>query len=240
MKVLIIMPTFNEKENLELIISAVHGVLPDVHLLVIDDGSPDGTGEIADEIAAKDERIHVLHREGKLGLGTAYITGFKWALERDYEAIWEMDADFSHNPKYLPVMLEALENADMVVGSRYVKGGGTENWGISRKLISRGGGIYARTVLGMGVRDLTAGFVLYRRSTLQAIDIDAVGATGYGFQIELKYRVHLSGGNIREIPIVFPDRVRGESKMSGGIMLEALLLVWKLRFRVKRSNQAAS
>ena len=232
MKALIIMPTFNEKENLELITAAIHGVLPDVDILVIDDGSPDGTGEIADGLAKADDRIHVLHREGKLGLGTAYITGFKWALKRDYEAIWEMDADFSHNPKYLPVMLEALECADMVVGSRYIKGGGTENWGHSRKLISKGGGLYARTVLGMKVRDLTAGFVLYRRATLEAIDLDAVGAAGYGFQIELKYRVHRSGRTIVEIPIVFPDRVRGESKMSGGIFLEAFVLVWKLRFRV--------
>jgi len=233
MKPLIIMPTFNELENLELIIAAVQEVMPDVHFLIIDDGAPDGTGELADKLAAADDRLNVMHRKGKLGLGTAYLAGFKWALERDYEAIWEMDADFSHKPEYLPVMLEALQSADMVVGSRYVSGGGTENWGLIRKLVSRGGGIYARTVLGMKVRDLTAGFVVYRRSTLEAIDLDAVGAAGYSFQIELKYRVHKAGLKIAEVPIVFPDRVRGESKMSGGIFLEALLLTWKLRFRVK-------
>lgn len=233
MKPLIIMPTFNEIENLELIIEAVQKVMPTVHFLIIDDGSPDGTGELADTLAAADDRLNVMHRQGKLGLGTAYLAGFKWALERDYDAVWEMDADFSHKPEYLPVMLEALESADMVVGSRYVAGGGTQNWGLLRKFVSRGGGIYARTVLGMKVRDLTAGFVVYRRSTLEAIDLDAVGAAGYSFQIELKYRVHKAGLKIAEVPIVFPDRVRGESKMSGGIFLEALLLTWKLRFRVK-------
>jgi dolichol-phosphate mannosyltransferase len=241
MKSLIIMPTFNERENLEDIVAAIHREVPDFHLLVIDDGSPDGTGEIADGLAARDDRIAVLHRQGKLGLGTAYITGFKWALERDYEAVFEMDADFSHNPKYLPVMLEALEGGrDMVVGSRYVKGGGTENWTFGRKLISRGGSFYARLVLGMKVRDLTAGFVAYRRATLEAIDLDAVTASGYGFQIELKYRVHRAGLKIGEIPIIFPDRVKGTSKMSGGIVFEALTLVWKLRFRTRARSPSPS
>ncbi|MCA9565308.1 MAG: polyprenol monophosphomannose synthase [Myxococcales bacterium] len=239
MKTLIIMPTYNEKENLELILEAIHEEVPDVHLLIVDDGSPDGTGDIADGLAEKDERIHVLHRTGKLGLGSAYITGFKWALERDYDLVFEMDADFSHNPKYLPIMIDALHTHDMVVGSRYIEGGGTENWGVGRKIISKGGGTYARTVLGMKVRDLTAGFVAYRRETLEAIDLDAVSAAGYGFQIELKYRVHCAGLSIKEIPIVFPDRVRGESKMSGNIFFEALVLVWKLRFKVKRGQTAA-
>jgi len=235
-KVLIIMPTFNEAENLELIVAAVHEAVPFVNMLIIDDGSPDGTGDIADKLAADDERISVLHRTGKLGLGSAYITGFKWALERDYERVFEMDADFSHDPKYLRPMLDALETHDMVVGSRYVAGGGTENWGLGRKLISRGGGMYSRMVLGMKVRDLTAGFVAYRRETLEAIDLDAVSAAGYGFQIELKYRVHCAGLSITEIPIIFPDRVRGESKMSGGIFVEALGLVWKIRFKVKKQR----
>lgn len=233
MKALIIMPTYNEKENLELIVAAIHEKQPEAHLLVIDDGSPDGTGDIADRLAAADDRISVLHRTGKLGLGSAYITGFKWALARDYDRIFEMDADFSHDPKYLAPMLAALERHDMVVGSRYVEGGGTENWSLVRKIVSRGGGLYSRAVLGMKVRDLTAGFVAYRRETLERIDLDAVSAAGYGFQIELKYRVHLAGLSIAEIPIIFPDRVRGTSKMSGGIFVEALGLVWKLRFTVK-------
>jgi dolichol-phosphate mannosyltransferase len=233
MKALIIMPTYNEKENLELIVAAIHEKQPEAHLLVIDDGSPDGTGDIADRLAASDDRISVLHRTGKLGLGSAYITGFKWALERGYDRIFEMDADFSHDPKYLEPMLDALERHDMVVGSRYVEGGGTQNWSLVRKIVSRGGGLYSRAVLGMKVRDLTAGFVAYRRETLERIDLDAVSAAGYGFQIELKYRVHLAGLSIAEIPIIFPDRVRGTSKMSGGIFVEALGLVWKLRFTVK-------
>jgi dolichol-phosphate mannosyltransferase len=230
MRTLIVMPTYNEKDNLESIASAIHAVLPDPHLLVIDDGSPDGTGAIADRLAAADDRIHVLHRQGKLGLGSAYLTGFRWALQRDYDAIFEMDADFSHQPRYLPAMRQALGTHDMVVGSRYVQGGGTQSWTLLRKLVSRGGGLYARTVLGMKVRDLTAGFVGYRASTLRALDLDAIGATGYGFQLEMKYRVHRAGLSIAEVPIVFPDRVAGESKMSGGIFVEALLLVWKLRF----------
>ncbi|MBN1944681.1 MAG: polyprenol monophosphomannose synthase [Bradymonadales bacterium] len=232
MSTLIIMPTYNEKENLEAIIEAIHQVADDLHILVIDDGSPDGTGEIADRLAASEPRIFALHRSGKLGLGTAYITGFKWALERDYDQIFEMDADFSHNPSYLPAMRQALERYDMVVGSRYVPGGGTENWSWFRKLISRGGGFYSRLILGMKTRDLTAGFVAYRRATLQAIDLDAVSATGYGFQIEMKYRVHRQGLSIGEVPIFFEDRKRGTSKMSGAIFFEALLHVWKLRFKV--------
>lgn len=228
------MPTYNEKENIEEIAKAIFEEASDVHLLIIDDGSPDGTGDIADRMATQDDRIAVLHREGKLGLGTAYLAGFGYALERDYEQIFEMDADFSHKPSYLPAMREALQTADMVVGSRYVAGGGTENWSFSRRFISRGGGIYARSVLGMKVQDLTAGFVGYRRKTLQKVDLSSVGAAGYGFQIEMKYRVHLGKMTITEIPIVFADRAKGTSKMSGGILFEALFLVWKLRFKVRR------
>ena len=231
---LIIVPTYNEIENLELIVNAIHKVVPHVHILIVDDGSPDGTGERADEMKAADERIHVLHRSGKLGLGTAYIEGFRYALARDYERIFEMDADFSHDPKYLPIMLEAAESHDLVIGSRYVKGGGTQNWSLGRRFISRGGGLYARTILGVGIQDLTAGFMCYRRETLEAIDIEAVSSSGYVFQIELKYRVHCKGLSIKEIPIVFPDRVAGESKMHAGIASEAITQVWKLRWRVKR------
>lgn len=235
MNTLIIMPTYNEKENLEAIIQAIHADVPDVHMLVIDDGSPDGTGEIADRLAQSDQRIHVLHRSGKLGLGTAYITGFKWALDEGYHRVFEMDADFSHNPKYLPAMRETLESHDMVVGSRYVAGGGTQNWTWYRKLISWGGGLYSRLILGMKTRDLTAGFVGYQRSTLETLDLNAVSATGYGFQIEMKYRVHCHGLSIAEVPIVFEDRKAGTSKMSGNIFFEALWHVWKLRFKVKPS-----
>lgn len=228
----IIIPTYNERENLENIVAAIHGVVPHVHILVVDDNSPDGTGQIADELSAGDERIQVLHRAGKAGLGKAYLAGFQWSLGRDYERIFEMDADFSHDPKYLPAMLEAAESADMVVGSRYVKGGGTRDWGLLRRFVSRGGGLYARTILGMSVQDLTAGFICYRRETLEAIDLEAVSSTGYVFQIELKYRVHKKGLEIVEVPIVFPDRVAGESKMTPDIAREAVTQVWKLRFRV--------
>lgn len=231
-KTVIIIPTYNERENLENIVSAIHSVVPHVHILVVDDNSPDGTGRIADELAENDERVHVLHRAGKAGLGKAYLAGFQWALGREYERIMEMDADFSHDPKYLPDMLSASEDADMVVGSRYVSGGGTRDWGLARRFISRGGGLYARTILGMKTQDLTAGFICYRRETLEAIDLEAVSSTGYVFQIELKYRVHKKGLTIVEVPIVFPDRVAGESKMTPDIAREAVTQVWKLRFRI--------
>jgi len=229
---LICMPTYNEAENIEAIIEAIHEEAPEIDLLVIDDDSPDGTGEIADRRAKKDERIHVLHRTEKAGLGPAYIAGFRWGLERDYDAIVEMDADFSHRPRYLPDMLEGLENHDVVVGSRYVEGGGTEDWGWLRRMLSRGGGIYARAILGFDVQDPTAGFVAWRRDVLQALDLDAVEASGYVFQIELKYRADRQGFSILEIPITFPDRVAGESKMTPDIALEAVTRVWSIRWKV--------
>ena len=231
---LIIVPTYNERENIEAIIAAIHQHVPHVHILVVEDGSPDGTGALVDAIVARDERVNVLHRTGKLGLGSAYITGFKYALEHDYERVFEMDADFSHDPKYLVDMLAAAEHADMVIGSRYVTGGGTVDWGLGRRLLSRGGGLYARTILGIQAQDLTAGFICYRRETLEAIDLDGVSSTGYVFQIELKYRVHLLGLKLVEIPIVFPDRVAGESKMSPDIAREAITQVWRLRWRLGR------
>lgn len=232
-KTLIIIPTYNERENLENIVAAIHEVVPHVHILVVDDNSPDGTGDIADRMSEADERVHVLHRAGKAGLGKAYIAGFQWALAGDWERVFEMDADFSHDPKYLPAMLDAAESADMVVGSRYVDGGGTRDWGLARRIISRGGGLYARAILGVGIQDLTAGFICYRRETLEKLDLEGVTSTGYVFQIELKYRVHRLGLTIREVPIVFPDRVAGESKMNAGIATEAITQVWKLRFRVR-------
>jgi dolichol-phosphate mannosyltransferase len=205
----------------------------DSELLFVDDNSPDGTGDLADELAAADPRVHVIHREGKLGLGTAYLDGFRWALDRYYDYIIEMDADFSHDPRYLPEMIRLAEEADMVVGSRYVDGGGTVNWGLARKLISRAGGLYARTVLGVGVNDLTSGFVCYRRQTLERIDLDAIDSNGYSFQIEMKYRVIKAGMSIVETPIVFEDRRVGQSKMSADIFVEAMWMVWKLRMGVK-------
>jgi dolichol-phosphate mannosyltransferase len=228
--VLVIVPTYNERDNLPAIIAAVHEHLAEADVLVVDDNSPDGTGAIADEIAAKDKQVHVLHRPGKQGLGTAYVAGFKWALARDYKFLFEMDCDFSHDPKYLPVMLgRARAGADLVLGSRYVAGGGTVNWGPMRKFISRGGSLYARTILGIGVRDLTGGFKCFRRATIEALDLDTVSAQGYGFQIEMTYRAVKHGFRVEEVPIVFVDRRVGQSKMSKKIFVEALTLVWKLR-----------
>jgi len=230
---LVCIPTFNERENVEAICRAVLGADARLDVLVVDDSSPDGTGEIADHLAAAEPRVHVLHRPRKEGLGRAYLAAFRWALERGYQYVFEMDADFSHDPKYLPRMLdEAERGADLVIGSRYVMGGGTLNWGIGRQIISRGGSLYARTILGVRVRDLTAGFKCFRRRVLEALDLDAVHSSGYGFQIELTYKTLKKGFQVREIPIVFEDRRVGHSKMSRKIFLEALWKVWKLRFTV--------
>ncbi|MCG3174084.1 MAG: Undecaprenyl-phosphate mannosyltransferase [Myxococcota bacterium] len=205
----------------------------DVDILVVDDNSPDGTGKIADEMAARDPRIHVLHRTVKDGLGRAYIAGFKWALQRGYGYIFEMDADFSHQPRYLPDFLRGIENADLVLGSRNIPGGATENWGLHRKFLSKGGSLYARTILGVSVRDLTGGFKCFRRAVLEAIDLDTVKSNGYSFQIELTYRTLQKGFRVVETPIVFVDREYGQSKMSRKIFLEAVQMVWKLRLGMK-------
>lgn len=229
-RALIVVPTYNERDNVPEVVDKFLAPIPDAEILFVDDASPDGTGELIEDIRARDSRVHAIHREGKLGLGTAYLAGFAWALERGYDYVFEMDADFSHDPKYLPEMLRlAAEGADMVVGSRYVEGGGTVNWGLGRRLISRGGSLYARTILGVGIRDLTSGFVCYRQKTLEGLDLDAIRSTGYGFQIEMKYRVLEAGMKIVETPIVFEDRRVGQSKMSGGIVSEAVWMVWKLR-----------
>ncbi|MEL6179636.1 MAG: polyprenol monophosphomannose synthase [Myxococcota bacterium] len=228
-KVLIVIPTYNEADNLEPITAAALASAPGVHILVVDDNSPDGTGAIADRLAAEQDAIHVLHRTSKDGLGRAYLAGFAWALDRDYDVIIEMDADFSHDPTYLLPMIRATHDYDLVIGSRYVEGGGTQDWGITRRLVSQGGGLYARTVLGVGIRDLTAGFMAWRRTVLEAIDLQRVEAHGYGFQIEMKYRASCMGFRILEIPIQFPDRTIGQSKMSSSIFAEALGLVWRLR-----------
>lgn len=227
----ICIPTYNEAENIQAIVPAIFEVVPHVHILVIDDNSPDGTGALADRMAAEDGRIHVLHRTEKAGLGPAYLAGFAWALEQGYDQILEMDADFSHQPKYLPAMLGGLEGVDVVVGSRYTAGGGTQNWGLARRLISRGGGLYARTILGIPVQDLTAGFVAWRREVLENLDLSRIGASGYVFQIEMKYRAFQAGYKILEIPITFPDREVGVSKMTPAIALEAVVRVWEIKLR---------
>ena len=227
---LIIIPTYNECDNVAAITRAVLEVVGWAHILIIDDNSPDGTGDIADGLAESDVRIHVLHRAGKEGLGKAYAAGFRWAIERDYDRVFEMDADFSHPPEYLPAMLEASFDADVVIGSRYVEGGRTENWGLIRRIISKGGSLYARSILGLRLRDLTAGFVCWRPEVLAALPLESLGAAGYGFQIELKYRADKLGYRVTEVPIHFPDRRVGDSKMSRRIVAEALLSVWKLRF----------
>ncbi len=226
---LVCVPTYNEKDNVEPICRAILAASPALDVLVIDDNSPDGTGAIADRLAAEEPRIQVLHRAGKEGLGKAYLAGFAWALERGYRLVLEMDADFSHDPKHLPAILAAAADADLVLGSRYVRGGGTVNWGLGRKVLSRGGSLYARTILGLRVRDLTGGFKCFRREVLEAIDLASVACTGYAFQIELTYRAVRRGFRVVEVPIVFADRRVGQSKMSKRIVLEALRKVWAIR-----------
>jgi dolichol-phosphate mannosyltransferase len=229
---LIIVPTYNEAENVRGIAERLLEALPVADVLFVDDNSPDGTGEIQDEIAAANPRCHVMHRAGKLGLGTAYVEGFAWGLARDYKFLFEMDADGSHDPKYLPQMLSLAEDgADVVVGSRNIPGGGTVNWGMGRNILSKGGSFYARTILGIDVRDVTAGFICWRRDVLEALDLPTVDSNGYSFQIEMKYRAIKRGYKIVETPIVFVDRRVGQSKMSRAIVAEALLKVWALRFR---------
>lgn len=232
-KTLIIVPTYNEAENIFQLLDAVHAQVPGVDILVVDDNSPDGTAVMVEERMKGDPRLSLMKRAGKLGLGSAYIAGFRQALARGYEVVFEMDADFSHNPAYLPRFLEAIKEADLVIGSRYVEGGGVENWTFSRKLISLGGSMYARFILGVPYRDLTGGFKCFRRETLSAIDLDGVHSEGYSFQIEITYRVHQKGLRIREIPIVFSDRVGGKSKMSWKIFLEAIFRVWQMRWTAR-------
>ncbi len=228
---LVCIPTYNESGNIERITDAVLDVADDVELLIIDDNSPDGTGDIADRLAGDNPQIHVLHRTDKQGLGYAYLDGFRWALDRDYDHVVEMDADFSHRPCDLPKLLAQLDAYDVVVGSRYVAGGDTENWGILRRTVSRAGGFYARLLLGCDIRDLTAGFVAWRRQVLETLDLDAVDGSGYVFQVELKYRAEQRGYRILEVPIVFPDREVGDSKMTPDIALQALVRLWRIRFR---------
>ena len=226
---LVLIPTYNERGNLSSFIAAVRASLPQADILVIDDNSPDGTGILAEEIATQDAHVRVLHREQKKGLGRAYLAGFAWALERQYSHVFEIDADFSHNPKDLPRLLEATEDADLALGCRWMPGGGVSGWPWSRLALSRCGNLYARLVLGTPYRDLTGGFKCFRREALETLDLDKIQSVGYGFQIEVTWRALRSGLRVVEVPIHFTDRTVGESKMSGQTFKEALVLVWRLR-----------
>ena len=230
-RILVIVPTYNERYNIARIIPAIFAQHPSIEVLVVDDASPDGTGAIVDTIAATDPRVHIIHRAGKLGLGTAYLTGFRWALERKYDLVFEMDADFSHNPERLPEFLEAVREADLVLGSRYQNGHvNVVNWPMSRLFLSYAANVYARAVTGLPVFDATGGFKCFRRNVLESIDLSSVKSNGYAFQIEMSFRAWKRGFRLLEIPIVFVDRTEGESKMSKRIVREAVWMVWRLRW----------
>jgi dolichol-phosphate mannosyltransferase len=235
--VLVIIPTYNERDTLPLVVARTRAAVPEADILVADDNSPDGTGDIADELAAADKHIHVLHREGKQGLGAAYLAGFRWGSGHGYATLVEMDADGSHPPEQLPDLLRALTDADVVIGSRWVPGGQVVNWPRSRELLSRGGNTYARVMLGVSVHDATAGFRAYRRSALQALSLAEVQSQGYCFQVDLTRRAAAAGLRIVEVPITFVEREVGDSKMSRAIVAEALWRVtaWGLRDRTRRA-----
>ncbi len=240
MSYLVVVPTYNEKDNIQQLIPSILKQGDAFHILIVDDNSPDGTGALAEELSQREPRLHVLHRPGKLGLGTAYVAGFRWGLDFGAELIFEMDADFSHDPAMLPVFVEEIRDCDLVLGSRYVPGGGVRNWPLSRRLMSQGGSFYARTILGVPIRDLTGGFKCFRRHVLESLPLDQVQTTGYAFQIEMTYRALLAGFRVKEIPIIFADRVQGASKMSRRVFLEAVIAVWRLRFSLPRPRGALS
>lgn len=231
MKGLVIVPTYNEAENIPQLVPRVLGQDPGLEMLVVDDNSVDGTGNLIEDLMKTEPRLHCLHRPGKMGLGTAYVDGFRYALERDYELIFEMDADFSHDPDSLPAFLEAIEDADLVIGSRYLNGVTVVNWPLSRLILSYGANLYTRIITWMPVKDATGGFKCFRRETLERIDLSRVHSDGYGFQIEMNFKVWRKGLRVKEIPILFVDRRVGVSKMNGRIIREAMGLVWKLRFQ---------
>ena len=239
MKCLVILPTYNERENLPNMVSAILGQGEHFDVLVVDDNSPDQTGRLADEMAANDPRVHVIHRSGKLGLGTAYVAGFKWALARGYDFVFEMDADFSHDPADLPRLLAAAQQADLVIGSRWIPGGGAPNWSWLRTFISRGGSIFSRLVLGLAIADLTSGFKCFRREALASLNLDAIVSNGYAFQVEVNYLFARKGYRVVEVPIVFVDRRVGKSKMSSHIVVEAMIMVLKTRLFGAPSERSA-
>jgi dolichol-phosphate mannosyltransferase len=230
-RALVVVPTYNERTNIPLLVPAILLQDPRIEVLVVDDNSPDGTGQLAADLARADSRVHVLHRPAKEGLGKAYLAGFRWALDRGYDYVFEMDADFSHDPKFLPEFLGAIEDADLVVGSRYKSGVNVINWPMSRLLLSIGANQYARIVTGLPLADSTGGFKCFRRKVLEAIALDRVKSNGYAFQIEMSFLAWKKGFRIREIPIVFTDRVEGQSKMNKRIVREAIWMVWWLRLR---------
>lgn len=234
-RAVVVIPTYNERETIVPLIREVLEATADADVLIVDDGSPDGTGTLADGLAGDDPRVSVIHRAGKLGFASAYREGFERALERGYDVVAQMDADFSHRPEDLPRLLDGARSADVVVGSRNVPGGRTENWPLIRTLVSRGGSLYTRAMLRLPIRDCTSGFKCIRREALADIDLSQITAAGFGFQVEMNYRLHRAGKHLTEVPIVFPDRTAGQSKMSKGIALEALRLVWRLR-REERSQ----
>ena len=227
---LVIIPTYNEALNIERLIAEILAQGSHFDVLVVDDGSPDGTGDLVAALAARKPQVQLLRRAGKLGLGSAYIAGFQFGLQREYDYLFEMDADFSHQPRYLTQLLaKAVGGADVVLGSRYIRGGGVENWSWLRQCISRGGSAYTRAILGLPIHDCTGGFKCFRSSVLRQIDLDTIHSNGYGFQVEVTYRCFQAGFQITEVPIIFPDRVAGESKMSPEIVVEAARMVWQLR-----------
>lgn len=227
---LVVVPTYNERENLPLIVERLLALNAGLELLVVDDNSPDGTGDVADALAQAHPEVQVMHRANREGLGRAYVAAFGWALEKGYAAIVQMDADLSHDPKYLPGMLAQLEESDLVLGSRYVPGGGVEDWGLVRRWISRCGSWVARAMLDLPYRDLTGGFKAWRRETLERIEMSGVRSNGYCFQIEMTFQAHRNGARIAEVPIIFPNRRLGKSKMRGRIVWEAIVRLWQLRF----------
>lgn len=230
-RALIIFPTYNERDNIEKIVHAVLPLDPRINVLIVDDNSPDGTGEIADRLTKQDSRVSVMHRENKEGLGRAYIAGFKWAIGHDYDFVFEMDADFSHGPEYLKDFLREIQTHDLVIGSRYITGVNVINWPMSRLLLSYFANVYTRLVTGLPLRDATGGFKCFRREVLETLNLDGIQSSGYSFQIELNMRVWKRGFRIKEIPIIFFDRVAGQSKMSKRIMREAMYMVWLLRIK---------
>lgn len=233
MKILVVIPTYNEKENIEKLLGRLLNVDPGIDALVVDDNSPDGTGELVEQLTRNYPRVHLLKRPGKQGLGPAYIAGFKWGLQRDYDAFMEMDADLSHRPRYVPTFLKEIQSHDMVIGSRWVRGGGIANWPLHRVILSRVASLYSRIILGIPVYDLTAGFICYRRQVLENLPLNELHSDGYSFQIEMKYRAWRRGFKLKEFPIWFTDRKAGDSKISRRIVLEALKIVWLLRFSIR-------
>ena len=229
MKALVIVPTYNEADNIPELVPMVLEQDPGIHMLVVDDNSADGTGGLVDKLMENEPRLHVLHRPRKMGLGSAYVAGFRYALERDYDLVFEMDADFSHDPDSLPTFLEAIQNADLVVGSRYLNGVTVVNWPLSRLILSYGANVYTRVITWMPLKDATGGFKCFRRATLEKLDLSRVNSDGYGFQIEMNFKVWRKGLRLVEIPIIFEDRRVGISKMNNKIVWEAMWLVWKLR-----------